>query len=313
MRLWMPVALFISFFLMSATQAQAQFEVKGLDVEKGGVEIDYQADYAFGHPSRKVEDEGGGEFVFDENEINRQRHSLELGLGLTDYLQISVGVEFEQERFDEPISIAEANAFDSLKASAVQIEGTLVLIPLKGNGFGLGVNGQLEPSVIAGEASSYIISPILAAVSGPWSVTLNPGFRKSYGGEEDPDEGEFRDEKWSFEYAWQAAYKHNDAWTFALEGYGDIGRIGGSGTRSEASLEFGDADHHRIGPVVYYSFSRASHAPKSVKDDDDDAKAGDDDDDDDEGTEITMSFGTLFGLNDETSDVTLKWGMEVEF
>jgi hypothetical protein len=310
MRLWMPVALFISFFLMSATQAQAQFEVKGLDVEKGGVELEYQGDYSFGHPRRKFEDEGGGEFEFDENEVTRQRHILELGFGLTDYLKIQLGIEFEQERLDDPTSIAEANSFDSLKASAIQIEGTLVLIPVKGNGFGLGIQGELEPSVISGEANSFAFGPILEAVSGPWSVTLNPAFRKSQGGEEDPDEGEFRDEKWSFEYAWQAAYKHNDAWTFALEGYGETGRIGNSGTRSEASLEFGDADHHRLGPVIYYTFERPSPAAKSVKDDDD-AKGGDDDDD--EGTEITMSFGTLFGLNDETSDVTLKWGMEVEF
>ena len=35
-----------------------------------------------------------------------------------------------------------------------------------------------------------------------------------------------------------------------------------------------------------------------------------DDDDDDDGTSVTAGFGVLFGLNDDTSDVALKWSLK---
>jgi hypothetical protein len=45
------------------------------------------------------------------------------------------------------------------------------------------------------------------------------------------------------------------------------------------------------------------------------ARAGghDNGDDHDEGTSVTAGFGVLFGLNDDTSDVALKWSLEVGF
>ena len=296
-----------------ASPARAQFEVKGLGVEKGEVEMEYQADGHFGQPARRFLQTDPGppaEFLFDENEVNRQRHSIELGFGLTDNLQISVGAEFEQERVDDPDSLASANGFGNLQATSIQFEGTWVVVPLPKNGLGFGLYGQLEPAIQAGDANHFSVGPIVSLAHGPWSVTVNPWLGHVFGGEHDPAAGVFRDERWSFEYAWQAAYQLNEQTAIAVEGYGIVNRIGSSGRPSDASLAFGDQDQHRIGPVIYYTFEPQGHRGALA------AKGGggdDTDSDDESGPEVTMSLGILIGLNDDTSDAALKWGMGVEF
>lgn len=292
--------------------ASAQFEIKGLDVEKGNVEIEYQGDGHFGQPSRRFLETDPGppsEILFDENEVNRQRHSFELGLGLTDWLSISLGTELEQERLDDPATFSQASSFGNLVATSIQIEGTMVLFPIKHNGFGLGLYGQLEPAIQEGDANHFSVGPILKAVQGPWSVTLNPWLGHLSGGEHDPANGVFRDERWSFEYQWQTAYQLSEQISLAIEGYGIVNRLGDSGHPSEAALAFGDQDQHRVGPVVYYTFDAGSLRSASEAKNNDDAQ----EDGDEGGSEITMSLGVLFGLNANTSDAALKWGMGVEF
>jgi hypothetical protein len=194
----LPVLAFLAL-LSFPNAARAQFEVKGLDAEKGSVELEYQGDYNFGPPKRGIQKAEPGppaEFLFDENEVNRQRHSFELGMGLTDWLQISVGVELEQERIDDPDTLSQANSFGDLKATSIQMEGTVVVIPEKPNGIGLGLYGQLEPAIQEGDANHFSVGPIITASQGPWSVALNPWIGHLYGGESDPANGEFRDERW---------------------------------------------------------------------------------------------------------------------
>ncbi len=291
--------------------AAAQFEIKGLEIEKGGVEFEYNGDTYFGQPSRRFQRDPGApaEFVFDENEVNRQRHNIELGYGVTDSLQLSVGVELEQERVDDPSSLSEAENFGSLKATSLQFEGTAILLPLQGNGVGLGLYGQLEPALLKGDANHFSAGPIIKAAHGPWSVTLNPLIGHLWGGESDPANGVFPDDLWSFEYQWQAAYQVNEKFAFAIEGYGAVNRLGDSGTPSEEALLFGDQDQHRVGPVMYYTFD-AGGLNASRSGGEKDANEGGDDDG---GSEVTMALGVLFGLNDDTADAALKWGLEVEF
>ena len=124
--------------------ASAQFEIKGLDIEKGNVEIEYNGDGHFGQPSRrflKTDPGPPSEILFDENEVNRQRHNFELGFGLTDWLSIAVGTELEQERLDDPATFLQASSFGNLVATSIQIEGTLVLFPIKQSGFGSSDSG----------------------------------------------------------------------------------------------------------------------------------------------------------------------------
>ena len=91
------------------------------------------------------------------------------------------------------------------------------------------------------------------------------------------------------------------------------------GRKSEAVELFGDQDQHRLGPVAYYTLKLPRGAKNaSMKDANGDEAAGAnageaDNGDDDEATTVTAGFGVLFGLNDDTSDVALKWSLEVEF
>ena len=303
----LALMLSIGTFPAAAGPAINQFEVKDLEVEQGEVEIEDQSDWAFGLPRRKFFDDGD-DTEFDDNEVARQRHSIEISFGLTNWLKIGTGFELEEERVDDPEPGTNPNKFDSLKVTEIQFEGLVVLVPVKTHGIGLGAYVELQLPT-SDEARTLYVGPIIQAVSGPWSATGNFAFVKFLGGE--PEDGEARDEKWDFAYFTQLKYEASEAWAFALEAYGTIDRLGNSGTPSEAAIAIGDQDQHRIGPVLYYTFKRDRMAPVTGM------KLGaaseGDDDDDDEGTSATLGLGFLAGLNDNTPDGTLKLGLEIEF
>lgn len=307
---WLGLGL--AFSPAAAGPAVNQFEIKDLDVEQGEVEIESQSDFiASGEPRRKFVESEDGEIEFDDNEIARQRHEVAIGFGLADWLRVGGGVEFEEERVDDPASFAEADNFDSLKGTEISLEGLAVLVPVKTHGVGYGVYAELQLP-ISDEARTLYLGQIVQAVSGPWSATGNFAFVKFMGGaqeEELTEDGEElllpRDEKWDFAYFIQLKYEASKRLAVAVEAYGTIDRIGDSGTASETAIAIGDQDQHRIGPAVYLTFD--GPAKPSAKDDDD----GDGGDDDDGG--VTLGLGVLFGLNDDTPDTTVKTGLEVEF
>ena len=241
------VLLLVGMLPAVAGPAVNQFEVKDLQIEQGEVEIEDQSDWAFGLPRRKFVN--GGSPEFDDNEVARQRHSIEMSMGLTNWLKIGPGFELEEERVDDPDSFADANKFDSLKVTEIQFEGVVVFVPVKTHGIGLGAYAELQLPVSSDEARTLYVGPIIQAVSGPWSATGNFAFVKFMGGE--PEDGEARDEKWDFAYFTQLKYDASEAWAFALEAYGTIDRLGNSGTPSEAAVAIGDQDQHRIAPVLY--------------------------------------------------------------
>lgn len=318
----MPFALRISVASLAvllgwgpafAGPAVNQFEVKDLEVEQGEVEIEDQSDFITSQPRRKFV-EGDDEIEFDDNEIARQRHEIEIGFGLTNWLKVSAGLEFEEERVDDPPSFGKANDFESLTLTESSVTGLVVLVPLKDNGIGLGAYAELQLPA-SQEARTLFIGPIVQAKSGPFSATGNFAFVKFMGGEQEFEEdasGEEvklpRDEKWDFAYFTQVKYDATETFALALEAYGTIDRLGDSGNATEAAKAIGDQDQHRIGPAAYYTFKGPAKA--SAKDDDDGAGG---DDDDDEGGNVTVGAGVLFGLNDNTPDTTIKTGLEVEF
>lgn len=291
-----------------------QFEIKDLESEPGQFEFQSQNAWSTGQPRRKRALNGDGEAVFDDNSVARQREALEVELGITDWFRMRLGVEYEQERIDDPSVFTQADGFEKLTFDEVAIEGVVVLVKPKKEGVGLGFLVEYgSPVNDAPSASELYLGPIIEAHTGPWSAIANLMFVKHLGGKPEPgsDEDFVKDEKWDFAYFTQAKYEASRDWSFALEAYGTFDRLGSSGTPGEERALFGDHDQHRAGPVVYYTFftcppSAIQSARAAVKD-------GDDDGDDSRQWAVTVGTGVLFGLNDNTPDHTYKLSVEIEY
>src|SRR5262245_32082939 len=67
-----------------------QFEIREPKVEKGEFEIELLGDYSFGPPRRRFIETAPGSFLLDDNGFDRQRHALEFGYGLTNWLNLRV-------------------------------------------------------------------------------------------------------------------------------------------------------------------------------------------------------------------------------
>lgn len=148
----------------------------------------------------------------------------------------------------------------------------------------------------------------MKAARGPVSATANLFAARSFDNAEvEIEDGEAEIERtpdhWNFNYAGQVLVQVNERIGLAVETYGEVADIGND-------VAGNDPDKHRIGPVLYLSFDLGKD--NGVGDDDDDV-AGNGGDDDDESPELKLGFGVLFGLNDETSDVAVKWDATLEF
>ncbi|MCB1505620.1 MAG: hypothetical protein KDJ47_11650 [Hyphomicrobiaceae bacterium] len=311
--------------LAASEPAIGQFELKGLEAEAGNAEFQSQNAWSFGQPRRRFEGVSG-DTVYDDNSVTRQRHALEIEASLTNFFRMRVGIEYEKERVDDPVSPALADSFDSLQLQEVALEGVVILKPIPDEGgLGFGLLSEFEHPLGAGELNSILFGPIIGARQGAWSALLNVMFIKHFGAGERTDDGLERDDKWDIGYATQIKYDFNPAWALALEGYGTFDRIGNSGRPDEAAILFGDHDQHRAGPVIYHEWrvggdARAtlvgngsrSIVKAAAVDDDGDGKgrAGDDDD---EGVLLRLGTGLLFGLNENTPQTTLKLSLEAEF
>ncbi len=306
-------ALITTLFVGSATAlaggpAVNQFEIKDLEVEVGSIEFQSQNAHSFGQPRRKIFSDEPGEFEFDENTVVRQRHALELEFGVTTFFRTRVGIEFEKERLEEPSSVAQADAFDSLVLEELAVEGVVVAIPVpEQGGLGIGALVEYQYPTESSEPQSIVFGPIFQFEHGAWTATTNLTFVHFFAG----DAAE-RDAKWDFFYAAQLLYKASETWSFALEAYGTVDRLGNSGTRREEQLLFGDFDQHRLGPIVYYAFNAGPSPLNGLR------EANGLGGDEDEGgmpdqVAVSIGAGVLVGINQNTPDATLKWSVEVEF
>lgn len=306
---WAALAWLLSTGAVSAGPLINQFELKDLESEAGNIEVESQSAFSSGQPRRGfVDTTGNGDFTFDDNTVVRQNHEIGIGLGLTDWLKIGVGIEFEQERLDNPGDVEQANAFANLKLDQLQFEGVLVLVKPEKDGIGLGLFIEYNhPAPGDAEAPGELFfGPILQAQSGPWSMTANLALIKQFGGHAAEGNDEFvRDNKWDFSYSVQAKYAFSEALSLALEAYGTFDRIGNSGTRSEESALFGDFDQHRMGPILYWTVTPNGRESSAKPE----AEAGGDDKE----LEVTIGTGVLFGLNDDTADATYKLSLEVGY
>ena len=313
--LWAPIASIpIAWMLMASTVWAGplinQFEVKGLESEAGSLEVESQSSFSSGQPRRRfIDTTGDGDFVFDDNTAIRQNHEIGLGLGITDWLKIGVGIEFEQERLDDPGGVEQANAFGDLKLDQLQFEGVLVILKPKKDGIGLGLfieYGHPVPGDVEAPGELFF-GPILEANSGPWSMTANLALIRQFGGSPAEGNDEFvRDNKWDFSYSVQTKYSFSEQLALAIEAYGTFDRLGNSGNRSQEAVLFGDFDQHRVGPVLYWTLTPNGHDSSAKPEADKDGG-------DDKELEVTIGTGVLFGLNDNTADATYKLSLEVGY
>lgn len=289
----------------TAGPAIGQFEMKDLEVEEGAIEFQSQNAHAFGQPNRKLKNDGG-ELEFDDNEYTRQRHALEVEVGINSFLRGRVGIEFEKERFDDPGSAALANTFDDLKLTEVAFEVVAVLAAPKQYQPGIGFLTEVEFPVQGGDDSkSVIFGPILQYDFGRWQALADLYAVYHFGGGED-------DGKFDFQYALRLLYQQSDNWGYAIEAYGTVDRLGSSGTRGEEAILFGDHDQHRLGPIAYYtvdtgSSPRAALGLPALEDNDGEKNEKP------QGASLNIGVGWFFGLNKNTPDHTLKWSVEYEF
>lgn len=300
-----------------AGPAVNQFEVKDLQSAPGDFEFQSQNAWSTGQPRRRSALTAPGVVALDDNTVIKQREALEVQLGITDWFRVRFGVEFEQERFDDPARFADANRFASLKFDEVAVEGVVVFVKPSDEGIGLGLLMEYGSPVGEAEApSEFYIGPIIEAHTGPWSFIGNLMFVKFMGGKREPGDEEFaRDEKWDFSYATQLEYEISRNWGVALEAYGTFDRLGNSGAPGETRALFGDQDQHRAGPIVYYTFfPNSGAAPSHHKTAGQTAAAlSDDDGADDKELSVSIGSGVLFGLNENTPDLTYKLSIEVEY
>ena len=323
-RFWAIVAigaLLADAALSGGAHAQLnQLEIKEPKVEAGEVELEYLGDYNFGQPRRRSFIEPSGDLLFDANEFARQRHTFGLGYGLTKWLSVQVAVEAEQERVDDPESFAEARAFGSLKVTEIELEATIVLAPTPKNGLGIAALIEHNIAIDRSEADQLFLGTALQYAWRSWTTTVNLYAVRHFGGREELDDASISDERWDFQYAAQLKYGINDKLAVGAEAYGVVERLGGSGTKSDERRQFGDFDRHLLGPVFYYSWGGdddrgAKKAGKGLRVRSAEAKRESDDDDKNGGDspQYTLGAGVLFGLNDNTSDVVLKWTLGAEF
>ncbi len=290
-----------------------QFEVKDLESGPGEFEFQSQNAWSTGQPRRRFIETSPGEYLFDDNSVARQREALEIQMGITDYFRIRLGIEFEQERIDDPASFAEADMMGPLKLDEVALEGVIVFVKPKPEGVGLGLLIEYGNPVNAGpeEPAELYLGPIIQAQTGPWSLIANLAFVRALGGSPEEDDDDFvRDEKWDFAYFLQSQYQVSKSFAVAIEAYGTIDRIGNTGTRSEENLVFGDMNQHRAGPILYYTFF-----PDAGRTGDQIAATAARIADGEEEKELSVTVGTgvLFGLNEHTPDTTYKLSVEVDF
>jgi len=309
-------ALFVA--LIFCAQAQAgDLEIEDPEVEKGEVEFEYRGGWFSGLPSPRPmadgDDHGDDEDDDDvaltgpgvggiENEVLRQVHEIELEIGLTDWLQFQAGIEYEQERNEE------GTGFNSLKLSEVEFAALLELVPVPSEGFGATLFLGYEESLVEGEdATAYVIGPLVKAVSGPLSATGNLYFNRVV----DIVETEFEDgatvrtvtpDHWSFSYAGQLRYMAGGWFGFGAEAFGEVSDIG---SEVASLMPGGEPEIHRIGPTLYLALGGGG--------DDDEAEGSDSGIAEFEGPSLEATLGLLFGLTDDTSDLTVKWDAEIEF
>lgn len=246
-----------------------------LSLDEAGVE---KGEVEIQYEATYTDDNGKGAYEHEEE--------IEAQLGITNWLLLTVGIGFEEEEGERNFELSELEA-------EVQIE----LIDPEKNGFGLalfgGISREFSTEDDEKDKKEFAIGVIAEQSFDKWLVRGNLYYIGDLKNEEDEQFD-------GVQYAYQVRYQMTNSFGFGVEGYG-------------THKDFEDEDEenlneHMVGPVFYYSTElEPRHEKASFKNNDDD------DEDEEEGMELEAQFGVLFGTNDDTADVTFKWGLELDF
>jgi hypothetical protein len=263
--------------------AQAQFHVEHPEVYQGEIEAEYFGSYYSGLPRPPAE-------------APRHGHAFELSYGLTHWWSLTVAAEAEKERNEE-------GGFNAFKLSEIELETVLELLPLEGDGLAFSLFAKYGESLVNGvDESEIAFGPIVKAVKGATSITGNLFPVYAFDLQETKiEDGEIEIERetnhWNLDYAWQLKHQATDMIAFGVEGFGGFADLGGD-------LPGTQAERHRLGPVLYVTLGEGGDHRPGHSDHAAHAESG---------PEIELAIGALIGLNDDTSDLTLKWDAEIEF
>lgn len=258
---------------LSATTLNS-FSAQALEVEETGVEKGVELTYQGSYTDENSE----GAYAHE--------HEIEASIGVTDWLQLGVSIGFEEEEFE--------SSFDW---SEIEASAKIELIDPEQAGFGLAlygsINNEFSQDDDEKDSKTYAVGVLAEQHFDKWLVRGNLFYFADMGNSED-------NEYDGIDYSYQVRYQMNNNIAFGVEGYGTNTSFKDPGTE--------DTNEHKVGPVIYYSreLSKPSHNVAMKNNDDDD-------DDEEEGPETEANFGVLFGTNDDTADVTFKWGMALEF
>ena len=198
----------------------AEFEIPGVDAERGAVEIEYRGASHWGLPKQAEDD--------DEVPL-RQSHEVEFQLGITDFLMLRVTANIE-----EPDG-------ESMELVSFGLEAQFVLKPRNDGTFGLAFMlgyGPTSNFVDVDEPDEFEFGPVMELASERWLLTANPRLVEQL--------GEFADQDGlGFEYATQLKYQFADRWAVAALMFGEIETLAHAGPFETQS--------HVLGPSLYFS------------------------------------------------------------
>ncbi len=216
-----------------ATEAVCQtFEIKGLHVEKGGIDIDLDNAAFFGGAT------------------NRSGHEQKINYGVTNWWRLSAAVDWENPVGGNP------------RATNLGIENIFVLRQMQQKqDFGLGLFLALEPSIHDTSTNAFVFGPIFTLKWDNISWTFNPFLEQTFGRNREPGI--------AFDYAWQAKYELRDGLAVGIEGYGIVENLGDSPRLAEQQhrigpvlyTEIGLAEHVKIAPSVGVLFGLTPATP----------------------------------------------------
>ena len=200
--------------------AHAEFEIPGVDAERGAVEIEYRGASHWGLPQQADE---------DDEVLLRQSHEVEFQLGITDFLMLRVTPNVE-----EPDG-------ESMELVSLGLEAQFVLKPRDDGAFGLAFMlgyGPTSNFVDVDEPDEFEFGPVMELASARWLLTANPRLVEQL--------GEFADQDGiGFEYATQLKYQFAARWAVAALMFGEIEDLAHAGPF--------EAQSHVLGPGLYFA------------------------------------------------------------
>lgn len=226
-----------------------------------------------------------------KNDALSKSSEVEISFAKAEWLALGAETNLEDRRGLDGRS-------DTAKLSDVLIHGSAEILPNKDLGVDASFYLGYESSGVGGQYGKQLtFGPTLTKEYGSFTATGNRFAVRSIdstgveidGGEIVLDRAP---DHWNVSYYGQLYYGFNDNVGLALEASGEV-------TDVTANIAGKTANEHQIGPVLYVNVDLGrNYWAGGVLDDT---------------TELELSFSTLFGLTEESSDVALRWDASIDY